>query len=376
MDSSLKELERKGVLSAIGDIYNPEGQYDVVLHFTPHKEDLELAGRLSEHKIELQLHPAGWLSIRRFFRAVLLARQRIKESRINIVRGRLPYLGSLIGAVAARLSAIPFVVSLGGDNRIVQERTGTYHYKSRIISYGMEWLVLMLATAIICPNLFTTRYVADIIGTRAAARRCNEISWLSRPLPKSCDSDDSTITALGFSAGTRIVPIVGFINRYKFSDILFNVLGELATSLPEHEFCFCGDGPLREEGERRFAKIDNVRFLGWQSANVVHALLRRAEIVLIPMSGFVLLEAASLGKPVVTSNVEWHSEMVKNDISGLVVEPTDPMAWRTAIWRMVSEPDMACRLGCQLEKAYVGNYAYDSAVKRELALYHQLVRQG
>lgn len=151
MDSSLLDLERKGVLSGASEIYNPQGAYELVLHFTPHEADLALSSHFSSNRIRLVHHPAGWISPKRIFKALALARRLFRQEKIELVRGRLPYLGSLIGAIAARLCAIPFVVSLGGDNRIGQTRNGEYYYGSRRISYAMEHLVLRLASSISFP---------------------------------------------------------------------------------------------------------------------------------------------------------------------------------------------------------------------------------
>ncbi len=374
MDSSLIDLEKKGVLANVPDIYNPDRAYGSVLHFTPHEQDIELSGFFAPQGIKLVHHPSAWLSPVRFFRSIFQAMRLFRSEKIDLVRGRLPYLGSLVGGVAARLCGVPFVVSLGGDNRIVQERNRSYNYGSRSISYGMEWLVLKLAHRIIVPNRFTRTYVENIIGQRGAAK-CAQIPWLSTPLLESSASDDAMMAELALPPELAIVPIVGFLNSYKFTDVLFDAIDGLNLKTADGRevcFCFCGDGPLREAGDARFESQPNVSFLGWQASATVHALLRRAEMVLIPMSGFVLLEAASIGKPVVTSNVEWHTEMVQDGQSGLAVDPHDPHAWRVAIGRMLSDAAQASAMGGRLKEVYWRDYAPQRCKDAEVDLYLSL----
>ncbi len=374
MDSSLRDLAAKGVLGNVAELYNPGDSFETVFHFTPHEEDLSLHDHFASHRIRLIHHPSAWLSPVRFFRSLRQTIRLIRAEGIGLVRGRLPYLGSLIGCIAARLCGVPFVVSLGGDNRIAQERNHSYHYKSKTISYGMEWLVLKVANKIIVPNQFTRAYVERIIGRRGAAK-CAHIPWPSVPLRETADDDDETLNPLALPQGAAIVPIIGFLNPYKFTDILFEALCgqtfETGDRRPVH-FYFCGDGPLRETGEARFRGQSNVTFLGWQDSSVVHALLRRSEFVLIPMSGLVLLEAASIGKPVVTSNVEWHSEMIEDSRTGLTVDPYEPESWRQAIGRMLANVTDASAMGDHLKKLYWKEYAPQRSKDAEIDLYLSL----
>lgn len=377
MDSSLKDLETKGVLSSAPEIYNPRKHFDRVLHFTPHAGDLALQPLFDEWHVTLIHYPAAYLGPIKILKAAFQIWRRMKKERVDLVRGRLPYLGSLIACLCARLQKLPFVVSLGGDNRIVQERNGTYNYNSRLISYAMEWLVLKLALRIIAPNQFTKSYVEGIIGKHGADCKCVIIPWISTPIPESVDSPPNIFKKLDIPSTSAIVPIIGFLNAYKYADVLFDALDGLNLQTKNGQkviFCFCGDGPLRPEGEKRFSKATHVRFFGWQERSIVHALLRHAEFVLIPMSGNVLMEAASIGKPVITSEVEWHSELVINRKSGLVVDPHEPSTWRRAINEMLASPNLAKQMGEQLKQRYWADYAPDRSIDLEFDLYKRLIQ--
>jgi glycosyltransferase involved in cell wall biosynthesis len=373
MDSSLKDLEKKGVLSGVGEIYNPDKAYKKVIHFTPHGRDLELAEVLSRDNISIVCHQASAFSPIKIIKAIQQASSIFKKEKVDIVRGRLPYVGSLIAGIAARRRRLPFVVSLGGDNRIVQERNRAYYYNYRFLSYGIETLVLRMADAVIVPNRFTHDYVASIIGQRAAYRKCVTIPWISSPITEE-DPDAPAIDHL-VSPDAAVVPVIGFLNKYKFSDVLFDAL----DGIPEKsydgrrlQFVFCGDGPLRKDGEERFRDKGNVRFLGWQQRPLVHALLRRAAFVLIPMSGFVLLEAASIGKPVITSAMEWHPELVRNGETGLLVDPYDPSSWRKAISICTSDPLRTRAMGQKLRAQYEADYSRERSIDAEVSLYERL----
>lgn len=372
MDSSLLELKEKGVLDSVPHIYNPDGSWARVLHFTPHEKDLELRSFFERFNIEIYAHPAQGVSPIKVLKTLILFWRLLKLERINVVRGRLPYLGSLMGGGAAKLRGVPFVVSLGGDNRVVQERNRQYNYGSRIVSYTMEWLVLKLADAIIVPNNYTKKYVSSIIGAVLADKKCVRIPWISNPIP--CEN------ILPRDNGDKnLIIIVGFLSRYKYTDVIYDALDILVCSgvveSTNAEILFCGDGPLKEAGETRFCGVKSIKFLGWTEGKDVHRYLNRASIVLVPMSGFVLLEAASLGKPVITSDVEWHSEVVHDGETGFVVPASDPKAWAEAIKRLLSDPEKAESMGAKLKELYMKDYSPEASIEAEVNLYNQLIAE-
>ncbi|HUZ75742.1 MAG TPA: glycosyltransferase [Stellaceae bacterium] len=370
MDSRLDDLHRKGVLASAPGIYNPERAYSKVVHFSPYPSDISYAAPLAAGGIDLMCYDPRPRHPLRALRSIIGIVNRIRREKINIIRGRSPYAGSLIGCIIGRLLGIPSVVSLGGDNRIAQELNDRYLFNSRLISYRMEWLVLRLCNRIIVPNRFTKSYVAGIIGSRAA-EKCAVIPWISEEAPASVIDVDTLRARLSLPPGRQIVPIIAFLNRYKFTNILYEALAEPRDDLV---FVFCGDGPLRSEGEARFANRDDVRFIGWQDRAVVHSLIRAAPFVLVPMSGFVLLETASAGKPVITTRVEWHSELVEDGVSGFVVEPTDIMQWRRAISAMHENRDRALAMGRALHQRYEREYRPQRSRALELALYEELIQ--
>lgn len=368
MDSALSDLEAKGNLESAGPLYNPDRFFDRVVHFSPFPEDIRYQPALRSHGIEIATYGR-----RRGSRLEVLARlvrvfRALRSLRPDVIRGRLPYIGSLIACLCGRVLRIPSVVSLGGDNRLAQELSGEYRFGSRRLSWWVEKATLLLANRIIVPNRFTSTYVEDIIGRRRARDRIRIVPWiLGEPpgvpaeLPANVDR------------GRPTVAVIGFVNRYKFSDVMFDV-AEAADRLPgAPQFVFCGDGPLRVEGERRLVHKGHAAFLGWQDAPVVHALLEAADVVAVPMSGFVLLEAARLGKPVVAGDREWHSEIVEPGKSGQLVDPSSADQWLVALERLLTSPHHAQELGEELHRRYKRSYAADTARTKEIAVYEELL---
>ena len=85
----------------------------------------------------------------------------------------------------------------------------------------------------------------------------------------------------------------------------------------------------------------------------------------------VLLEAMALKTPVVTTNVGAVSELIKNEINGLIVPPNDPKALANAIYRLWKDQDFAERCA---NRAYndVRRYYTFSRVARKIIRFYKL----
>jgi glycosyltransferase involved in cell wall biosynthesis len=108
-----------------------------------------------------------------------------------------------------------------------------------------------------------------------------------------------------------------------------------------------GDGPEREHLDRLAREAGGVRLLGSRGdvpdlmvACDAVALLSEAEA--LPMS---ILEAMSLGRPVVTSDVGGCAEAVSDGETGIVVPPANAAAAATALATLAADPEKARAMG-------------------------------
>lgn len=91
-------------------------------------------------------------------------------------------------------------------------------------------------------------------------------------------------------------------------------------------------------------------YLGPQPSNVLAAMIRQADIVVMPnialsatghdVEGFglVAIEASSLGGLLVASRLHGIEDAVLNGATGILVEPADAVAWQIALTALLDEP--------------------------------------
>ncbi|MBK7642717.1 MAG: glycosyltransferase family 4 protein [Planctomycetes bacterium] len=150
---------------------------------------------------------------------------------------------------------------------------------------------------------------------------------------------------LGLPQEKRYVLTICRLMGWKRVDGIIDAL----EGLPEDvELVIAGDGDMEETWKahaRAKGLAARTRFLG----NVPHAqipLYIRAADVFVLNSLYeglshTLLEVQALGTPIVASNVCGNPEVVEQGVSGLLVDPRDPVALRKAIARYLEDSAFA-----------------------------------
>ncbi len=156
-----------------------------------------------------------------------------------------------------------------------------------------------------------------------------------------------------------LLTIARLEDRYKGHDVVIRSLPLLRATVPDAQWVVIGDGPLRPGLERLAAAhgvSDAVHFLGAAPDRIRDEWLRRASALVMPSRlpdggfagegfGIVYLEAGAFGKPVLAGNVAGPLDAVSDGETGLLVDPTDPVAVARAAAVLLSDAALARRLG-------------------------------
>jgi glycosyltransferase involved in cell wall biosynthesis len=179
-------------------------------------------------------------------------------------------------------------------------------------------------------------------------------------------------------------PIVGGMFRFNSEKqplLWLEAAGRIALKLPDAHFVIFGDGPMRHEMEktvRRLGIKERTHFCGFITP-AVHGL-SACNVILLTSSGEgtpnVLLEAQSLGLPVVTTDAGGAAEAVLDGITGIVVKDRNPDEIGRAvvgILRDVKFRDAARREGPVFITA---RYGIDRMVQETVAAYQGSATQN
>lgn len=113
-----------------------------------------------------------------------------------------------------------------------------------------------------------------------------------------------------------------------------------------------GEGPLEKEIKNRIdmEKIDNVILLGYKKEEGLKDEIRKSMFVILPSTCFEnnprsVIEAFSLGKPVIGSNIGGIPELVKDNQTGLTFEAGDSDDLRLKIEYLMNNPGKTMEMG-------------------------------
>jgi glycosyltransferase involved in cell wall biosynthesis len=166
----------------------------------------------------------------------------------------------------------------------------------------------------------------------------------------------------------RCVGTVGRLVREKNYPLLLRAV----TGIADAELIFVGDGPLRGELER--ASGVRTQFLG-QRADVAK-LLAGFDVFVLSSStegmSIALLEAMAAGCPIVVTAVGGNTELIQDEVTGLVVPPDDETALRVAVERLLTNRELADRLGAAAREAARQRYSVGAMTQRYEELWRRL----
>jgi glycosyltransferase involved in cell wall biosynthesis len=118
---------------------------------------------------------------------------------------------------------------------------------------------------------------------------------------------------------------------------------------------------------------DHVRFHAAVPYAQLNTFYGNADIVVNPSLsesfGRSLIEAMAFGRPVVVTRTGGMTEIVEDTREGFVVAPDDPSALAAAIGKLLSDPELAYRMGNAGRETVVARYNWDEIAARAMAVY-------
>lgn len=226
------------------------------------------------------------------------------ETQPDIVHTHL-FAGDFWGRVAAYLAGVKIIIS-------TEHNINTSEGKLK------DWLkskTNRLATKIIAVSRSVKNYTIKKYQTPA-----EKISVIYNGIDISRFSFESVDFNNKIIFGT-----VGRLTKQKGHKYLISAFKKVSQKLPEAELWIVGEGELRDDLTKQIAKLnltEKVKLLGTRKN--IPAMLNEFDIFVMPSVweglGIVVLEAMASGLPIIASDVDGLSELVKDNQNGLLFE--------------------------------------------------------
>jgi glycosyltransferase involved in cell wall biosynthesis len=182
---------------------------------------------------------------------------------------------------------------------------------------------------------------------------------------------------LGLSDSAVLLVNIGQICLRKGQTLLARAVVPLAEAFPDLNMVYVGERHSQKSEsvayEKEITQIfseggveDRLFCLGFRQD--IPTILNETDILVHgahqePL-GRVLLEAASCGQAIVATEVGGTAEILTHEVSGLLVAPDDVEALRAAIRRMVTDRDLAVRLGHQARLDAIETFSISTAATK------------
>jgi phosphatidylinositol alpha-mannosyltransferase len=156
-----------------------------------------------------------------------------------------------------------------------------------------------------------------------------------------------------FMDGKTNILFVGRLEKRKGFEYLLEAYRLVKPEVPGCRLIQVGPGVrLRKKYEKRINKykLRDVNFTGYSSYSDLPRYYKTADIVCFPATGresqgIVLLEAMSVGKPVIASDIEGYSSVLTDGVEGIAVPPGEPERLAEAILRLVRDKQLRQQMG-------------------------------
>ena len=303
------------------------------------------------------MHMAGDLDvllIPRLYRLILAAKPDLVHihSRIG---------ADVMGGIAARLAGVPIVHSRRQDNpenRWVVALKYRLHDRVVAISEGIGRVLLSE-------------------GLPPEKLRCVRSAVKAQPFQQP--RDEAWFRAeFRLPEGSLVMGIVAQLIPRKGHRFLLQAMPELRRQFPELHLILFGQGSA-EAGIR-----ESIRALGLESCvqlagfrddlpRILPCLDLLAHPALMEGLGVSLLQAASVGIPIVASRAGGIPEAVRDGINGLLVQPGNSEDLGRAVARVLGDRELALRLGESGRELVAREFSVDCMVEGNLRVYRELL---
>jgi len=361
---------------------NPDGFFDEFHLFTIYGgqgNELRLKNNVTIHEFNVTRyrHPFKLLAYTfQFVRVIIHLCVFIRKYKIDIIHSKEPLICGTVALILSKITRVPFCVSIHADYDQRYKISGS---EDSVTLLGSRGLVRKIERMVLSRTDMVMPIRESLIGYAtqrgAKLRNIRVIPHGIELSPFLQDPDPTLKRELGID-GRKVVSFVGRLTGDNYTDDVMRVAEKVTQARKDVVFLLVGDGGRRtylERLSRDLGLTDNVRFLGFQPQERVVQIRLASDVSLCLMAGFSLIEAAAAGVPIVSYNVEWHYELVKNNETGFLVPENDTQGAADAILKLLSDTELSKRMGENARRLAVERHSKENTDKVKIQWYKELI---
>jgi glycosyltransferase involved in cell wall biosynthesis len=187
---------------------------------------------------------------------------------------------------------------------------------------------------------------------------------------------------LGISNDAVVVTFVGRLIYAKGAQDLISAFSRIKDTAPEAKLLIVGDGPYRAELEKMARQTDcssSIFFLGQKKQTELIEILSATDIFVNPSYSEGLptsvMEAASIGLPIIATDVGGTREIITTDKIGILVKARDVGQLAEELRRLCANAELREKLGENARIFAERKFNWDKITGEYIKLYTSLVEK-
>ncbi len=282
----------------------------------------------------------------------------VKEEQVEVIHGR-SRVPAWIGFLVSFKTGISFITTCHGYY--------SKHFFSRVMALGKY---------IICPSNIIARHMVEDFSVKrdniVIIPRGVDISKYSFCRPDEKNKQEFTIGIIG-----RLTPLKGHV-------YFLNAAAKLHRIIPNLRIWIVGDAAKNKQDYKQDLKTlckklgiaERVDFLGHQK-DIASILSKMNVLVLSTITeeafGRVIIESQAAGVPVVATRVGGVIDIIKDNETGILVNPADSEAIKDAVIRLYNDASLANNFALNARSHVEKNFNLENMYQKTLSVYKKTV---
>jgi glycosyltransferase involved in cell wall biosynthesis len=327
-----------------------------------------LADRAREENIaHIPIEKGGFID----WAAIATLRRKLRAGELDIIHahnGRT----ALSAALAVKLEGRGSYVLT--QHFLVPSRSGRRGLKAALSNAIHRWISRGAGHIIAISD--AARLGIEERGESAGGNVTTVPNGIPAPDPGKLSPAAAVRAGLGIGPARPLILCAARLELEKDVASLIAAMPAVLTASPEAICVVAGEGSRHDALARQIEALglwESVRLAGF--CGDVLSLINAADLMVLPSLaepfGLVLVEAMSLGRPVVATNAGGPREVVEDGVTGLLVPPADPPALAAAITRLLLDEPLRLSMGARGKVRFAQNYTLPRMTAATLETYRK-----
>ena len=280
----------------------------------------------------------------------------IKQNRIAIIRAEDPSFNGMLGLAISRLKRLPLVIGVWGNSEAIRQDT------KKPVSPRLKWMwleklverfVLRRADTALAGNIDNMAFVLSQ-GVRQERTKIirigNAIYAEHFKAPDKRQSGIADLAALDVT-GQNVLMCISRLEILKRTDHMIRAVACLKGKGLNIKALFVGDGEAKESLARLAEELGvsgQIVFCGNRDQDWLCRVIPCAAVVVAPLTGRSLAEAALGGAPISAYDRDWQGEVIEHGITGELVPYLNYSLMADSIEKILKDKEYAQMIGANV----------------------------